>query len=323
MSEVLDGRPPWLGLQMRHLAALLAVAREGSFRAAADELGYVQSAVSQQLAALERIVGARLVERRRGSAPVRLTAEGRVLLGHFEDVLARMVAARADLKAACDGQGARIRIGLLDAAAACLVAPAVRLLTERGESLEVALVESSDRSEHARLVETGGLEAAVAELPLPPGQFERLGLLSDPYVLLVPAEWPVATSDAAMSAEVLHGLPLIGAGGRRLGARVEDELRMHGVEPKVVLHSALGASAQALVAEGIGAAIAPRSTVAERDDRIVALPLDELVTPRVLVLYWLRERGSEPVLEVFRHAIIEASARAGPALDIPPLRLAS
>src|ERR687885_400028 len=58
----------WAGLELRHLLALDAVAREGSFGRAAVSLGYTQSAISQQIAALERIVGERLLERQGGPA---------------------------------------------------------------------------------------------------------------------------------------------------------------------------------------------------------------------------------------------------------------
>src|SRR5256885_14315151 len=70
----------WLGIELRHLTALEAVAREGSFGRAAKSLGYTQSAVSQQIAALERIVGARLVERPGGPRPVSPTEAGEALL---------------------------------------------------------------------------------------------------------------------------------------------------------------------------------------------------------------------------------------------------
>src|SRR3954471_22697939 len=69
----------WSGLEIRHLAALQAVADSGNFSRAADRLGYTQSAVSQQVAALERIVGVALFERPGGPRPVTLTPSGEVL----------------------------------------------------------------------------------------------------------------------------------------------------------------------------------------------------------------------------------------------------
>src|SRR5437899_1759696 len=86
-------------LRNRELAVLEAVATEGSFGRAAEKLGYTQSAVSQQIATLERIVGARLVERPGGPRPVTLTEAGRILLGHAESIVARLQAAQADLAA--------------------------------------------------------------------------------------------------------------------------------------------------------------------------------------------------------------------------------
>ena len=61
----------WLGLDLRHLVALKAIADEGSFGRAAEKLGYTQSAISQQIATLERIVGLRLIERPGGPRPSR------------------------------------------------------------------------------------------------------------------------------------------------------------------------------------------------------------------------------------------------------------
>ena len=78
-----------LGIELRHLMALDAVARHGSFNAAAEELGYTQSAVSQQINSLEQIVGRPVFERSRGPGTVTTTEVGRVLLGHAQAVLAR------------------------------------------------------------------------------------------------------------------------------------------------------------------------------------------------------------------------------------------
>jgi DNA-binding transcriptional LysR family regulator len=64
------GSSAWSGLEMRHLLALVAVVETGTFSAAAEQLGYTQSAVSQQIGILERIAGATLFERPGGRRPV-------------------------------------------------------------------------------------------------------------------------------------------------------------------------------------------------------------------------------------------------------------
>src|SRR5216110_2305958 len=106
------GADGWLGVELRHFLALEAVAREGSFGKAAAALGYTQSAVSQQIAALERIVGQRLVERPGGPKPVSLTAAGRLLLTHADAIAARVAAAQADLTALAEGQAGPLRVGV-------------------------------------------------------------------------------------------------------------------------------------------------------------------------------------------------------------------
>ena len=102
---------PWPGVEIRLLVALERVARAGSFSGAAKELGYTQSAVSGQISALERVVGARLVDRVRGGRTVRLTAEGAALYRHASAINAQLVAAQIELprcsasRRRCDGRG--------------------------------------------------------------------------------------------------------------------------------------------------------------------------------------------------------------------------
>jgi DNA-binding transcriptional LysR family regulator len=91
--------PGWPGVELRHLAALEAVAHEGSFRGAGARLGYAQPAISQQIAALEAAVGTRLVARRRGRGGVSLTEAGELLLAYASEIGARLRSARAELAA--------------------------------------------------------------------------------------------------------------------------------------------------------------------------------------------------------------------------------
>jgi DNA-binding transcriptional LysR family regulator len=87
----------WLGVEPRHLEGVVAVSREGSFRRAAQRLGLAQSALSERIAQLEQLLGARLVKRSRGRAHVAFTDAGTTLVEHAEDILAELDAA-ADVR---------------------------------------------------------------------------------------------------------------------------------------------------------------------------------------------------------------------------------
>src|ERR1043165_6747627 len=109
------------GVEIRHLAALASVAEEGSFRRAATRLGYVQSAISEQIATLERIVGQQLVVRSRGAGAVELTDAGEILLAHANAILARAQAAEADLGALADGSAGSLRLGIYQSVGARVI----------------------------------------------------------------------------------------------------------------------------------------------------------------------------------------------------------
>src|SRR4051794_15914980 len=103
-------------LDVKRMRVLREVAARGSFSAAADSLSYTQSAISQQIAALEREAGTRLVERTpRG---VRLTDAGRVVVGHADAILARLADAEAELEAIAGLRGGRVRLASFPSAGA-------------------------------------------------------------------------------------------------------------------------------------------------------------------------------------------------------------
>src|SRR5436305_13432740 len=206
----MNKRDGFLGLELRHLAALEAVGRTNSFGRAARDLGYTQSAVSQQIAHLERVVGQRLVERPGGPRPVSLTEAGRLLLRHADAIVAQLDAAEADMSALAEGAAGPLRVGILQSVGARILPALLRRFTEEWPRVEVRVREETDAAELLRLLEHGELDLTFADLPLPEGPFEWAEVLQDPYVLLVSARSKLAKLDLAPSLREVAKLPLIG-----------------------------------------------------------------------------------------------------------------
>jgi molybdate transport repressor ModE-like protein len=170
VSRVGSGR--WAAIELRHLTTLEAVAREGSFRRAAQVVGYVQSTVSQQIAALETLTGDRLVARARGTHSVTLTAAGRALLAHANCVVAEMQAAETELEALHDRENRALRLGRVDRAGAALLARLVSSFQAREPALALQLEEVESVRRAARPAQIGGarrrlLPAAACARRLP------------------------------------------------------------------------------------------------------------------------------------------------------------
>src|SRR5881409_3507221 len=177
----------WLGVELRHFLALEAISRTHSFAKAAVSLGYTQSAVSQQIATLERLVGQKLVERPGGPKPVSLTEAGRLLLTHAEAIAARVAAAQADLTALADGEAGTLRVGVFQSVGQRILPEIMRRFLASWPKVEVSLTESANDEELLTLVERGELDLSFCDLPLEEGPFESVELLRDPYVLVIPA----------------------------------------------------------------------------------------------------------------------------------------
>jgi DNA-binding transcriptional LysR family regulator len=286
----------WAGLELRHLLALDAVAREGSFGRAAVALGYTQSAISQQIAALERIVGERLLERPGGPRPVSLTEAGELLLRHADAIVARLAAAKADLQALAGGEAGTLRVGVYQSVGERILPEVMRRFTQAWPRVEIALTESASDTELLALVEHGELDLTFADLPLVDGPFDAVELLRDAYVLVVAADSPLADRNAPPAARDLAELDLIGFRSCRAEQLVVTALK----QPlRYVFRSDQNGTVQALVAAGVGAALVPRLTVDTEDSTTVVLNLGAKVRPRVIALAWHRDRYRAPAARAF------------------------
>ena len=179
-------------LNVNRLLILREVVRRGSFSAAAQELSYTQSAVSQQIAALEAETGMTLLVRRpRG---VSLTAAGQTLMVHTESVLSDLDAAEAALAAIAGLRGGRLRMASFPTAGATLMPLAIATFSERYPDVELTLAEGEPEQIAPRL-RAGELDLALLfefeQSSLTDG-IARVELLEDPLYLALPREHRLA-----------------------------------------------------------------------------------------------------------------------------------
>jgi DNA-binding transcriptional LysR family regulator len=306
----------WLGVALRHLAALEAVATEGNVGRAAERLGYTQSAVSQQIATLERIVGDRLIDRPGGPRAVSLTEAGRLLLRHAEAITARLEAARADMVALQAGETGSLRVATYQSIGARVLPEVMRRFIAEWPGIELGLSEPTTDPELYATVESGDVDLAFTSLPTPDGPFEAVELMSDPYVLLVPADTPLGRRRSA-SLEDLGDLPLIGANQCSSGVAVEASLREAGYDVAYKFQSDDNGTVQGLVAARFGAALWPLLAMTPGDDRVKALRLEPPMPRRRIAVVWHRDRHRSPAARAFVEIAREVSLTVEQGLTEP------
>jgi DNA-binding transcriptional LysR family regulator len=287
---------------MRHFAALAAIARERSFRRAGDRLGYAQSAISRQIAHLEQLTGARVIERSHGPRPVHLTEAGDVLLAHANDILASMDAARADLAALDERRPVEVRIGFFPGVATRVLPAAVVAFGRRCPSIRIMAREALTDATLCNLVRRGSVDLAFVEMPAEPGLFESVELLVVPWALVVPASADIASRLRPPTAEEIARLPLIESESARRYPW-EHPAREGFKRPHVVFRCDGVLTAQALAGAGVGAALIPRLAVQEGDPRTAVIDLHAVLPPLTFGLIWSRHRRLHHAAVEFSHVV--------------------
>jgi DNA-binding transcriptional LysR family regulator len=309
----------WVGLELRHLVALQAISDEGSFKAAARALGYTPSAISQQIASLERVVGVKVIAREHGKQALGLTEAGQVLLGHMAAIEARLSTAKADIDALTQGIVGTLRVGAFESVGARLLPELIGRFEERFPKLRVEVDEAVTDLGHVRSLEQGALDLAFTMLPLAPGPFETRTVVRDPWVLLVQAG---SEHGALMAAPIdLHGLgklPLVCFRSARSIDAVLTRMRAAGIEPRIILRSDYNDALQEFAASGRGVALMPLMAVNPRDERTAIVDLGGLIPPREIGVVWHSGRLPNVAFETFVALAVEIGSTAWPLSD--PLR---
>jgi DNA-binding transcriptional LysR family regulator len=304
----------WRGVELRHLVALQAVARERSFSAAASKLGYTQSAVSGQISSLERAIGARLFERIRGSRPIQLTPEGEILLAHAAAITTRLDTAVVEI-AAVNGVASTLRIGTFQTVARTLVPETFNRLAAEDPNAELELHETYDLDGLLDGVESGKLDLAFTVLPTRAGPFEIAEVYRDEHVLVCSRAHPLARA-GTVSLRDLESLSLIAVENCRAQSATEIAIAATGIPLNIVRRLEDVASILAFVSAGLGVGFVPSLAVADLAPELVAVPIDAGVPPRVIAVAWHAERQLPPRAMRF----VQLASAVGRTLRRPLLR---
>jgi DNA-binding transcriptional LysR family regulator len=301
-------------LDTHRLRLLREFAERGTIAATAAALGYTPSAVSQQLAALEREAGAVLLDRTARAAE--LTDAGRRLADHAERILALIEAAEADLSAA--GPTGRVTVTAFPTAAVAFGPALVRRV--RAHPGLTLLLRETQREEGLRLVRTGEVDVALiadwsgrlTSADHGSGVLQFYRLIRDPLVLVLPRGHPAADSSGEVDLDKLRDEPWLAAPPGEPSRQAVDKLLagMGGMPPAPWEFEGLS-TILSLVAHGIGIAALPRLTLAAGDRRVAVRELPGASPARDVYAVARTSSVRRPSVAVMLAALDAAAGRLG------------
>jgi DNA-binding transcriptional LysR family regulator len=278
-------------VELRALRALVSVADQGSFRGAARSLGYTQSAISHQIASLERALDAAMFTRPGGRGAVTLTAAGDAAYRRARRVLAELETLGADVAAIERGERPALRIGVFQTATTELLPSALRTLRENRPDVEVILSEIHDTGQTFDRLADGRLDMAFIVNPDPDERIQSIPLLNDRWVILTRRDSDLAGMQAP-SFDMLDGVDVVAWTRRwRTQLQVEEAWRQRAINPRVVYRTDDNLALQRLVASGYGHACLDRLTAASAiEPSLTWVEPAEILIPRMIALCLPRRR---------------------------------
>jgi len=284
-------------IDIRHLESFLAVAQHRSFGKAAEAVGYTQSAVSQQIAVLERATGTPVFERPGGPRPVTITEAGRILERHARTIIDRLHQADQELSDFRDGTRGHLALGSFQSTSVQVLPAVVRALHAEFPHLELDLYESDDARDLVERLERRELDVSFMDDDSYEHHFDEIILFQDPYVAVVPRDHP---TDGAIQLSDLAGTAMIGQKPTdACQRRVDAGLTARGITADYVFRSGDNAAVQAMVRAKHGIAILPRLATDPNDPDISIRELEPPLAPRRVGLIWRDDPSTPPAVHRF------------------------
>lgn len=290
-------------VELRHLAAMAAIADEGSFGRAAARLGYTQSTVSQQIAALEKAVGGAVFDRPGGPKPVRITPLGAVILAHGRDLLAKATAMATAVDRFKAGDG-RVDIGTFQSVSNVILPPVVQALRDEHPGCDIRLFEEETDQPQPSKLDLTFFDGRVD------GDVEHLKLLDDPYLLVArPGTFP----DGPVRLAQLDSTPMVAYPLVCDQVRMEQALAHASVRPHIVFRTVGNEAVLSMVRAGMGTALLPRLAILSPDTRAdTTLSVHRLqppLPPREIFLLWEKGRTHSPLAARAIEIVVDVAAK--------------
>ncbi|WP_436770792.1 LysR family transcriptional regulator [Yinghuangia sp. YIM S09857] len=304
-------------LDLRKVRVLRELDRRGTVSAVADALHLTPSAVSQQLTALSRETGVRLLEP--AGRRVRLTGAARVLLRHADQLFAQLERVQADLAAYQEGATAEVRITAFGSAITGLVLPALRDLRGRRPGLSLVLRESELPEGYTGLV-AGEMDIAIV-IASPDGpagddaRFARVPLLSDPLDVMMPADHPLAAAREISLTDLVEETWVTGSVGA-CSQLTATACAAAGFAPRVRHRADEWTTIFGLVEAGLGISLIPRLVSAnmsamtpQHTNNVVLRVLEGQAPQRHIAAYVRNGSESAPHLATVLDALAAQATR--------------
>lgn len=290
-------------MKLRHLSYFIAVADQLSFSKAAEGLRVAQPAISQQIRALERELGAQLFDR--VGKRVSLTEAGRALLPHARQIIAAVEAAENEVHERNSLTRGTASLGAPPTVSTHLLPDQLLRFKRKHPGLEVTLREAGTET-LLQLIEVGQLDLAIVAADRLPDIVESVPLLEEEYVLAVSAQHPLRRAARKMVrlADLAAEAFILFPEGYRLREVTLSACRRAGFEPKVALDGGAMQSALEFVAAGLGVALMPELALEGRKD-IHALSISDQSLRRTLGLVWRKGRYLSPAARALREFLTQ------------------